>query len=136
MRQISKHNDMRRFIYFLILASTIVLAGCSKDSVNEPTVTKSAVSIKGHTYRASDGTNYISFYFASNFTCSMTANVNGEYTSNSHFTYKIGSNNVDIYRDNSTYWQSSARNTLIYHMNYRPSDDTLVMDGLTFKRID
>ena len=125
---------MRRFIYFLILATAIAFAGCSNK--NEPTVTRSAVSIKGHTYRSSDGTNYISFYFASNFTCSMTANVNGEYTSNSHFTYKIDYNNVDIYRDNSTYWQSSARSTLIYHMNYRPSDDTLVMDGLIFKRVN
>ena len=125
---------MRRFIYFLILATAIAFAGCSNK--NEPNVTRSAVSIKGHTYRSSDGTNYISFYFASNFTCSMTANVNGEYTSNSHFTYKIDTNNVDIYRDNSSYWQSSARSTLIYHMNYRPSDDTLVMDGLIFKRVN
>ena len=127
---------MRRFIYFLILASTIVLAGCSKDSVNEPTVTKSAVSIKGHTYRSSDGTNYISFYFASNFTCSMTANVNGEYTSNSHFTYKIDGNNVDIYRDNSSYWQPAYQGTLIYHMVYYPADDALVLDGNIFKRVN
>ena len=127
---------MRRFIYFLILASTIVLAGCSKDSVNEPTVTKSAVSIKGHTYRSSDGTNYISFYFASNFTCSMTANVNGEYTSNSHFTYKIDYNNVDIYRDNSSYWQVAYQGTLIYHMVYYPTDDALVLDGNIFKRVN
>ena len=127
---------MRRFIYVLILASTIELAGCSKDSVNEPTVTRSAVSIKGHTYRSSDGTNYISFYFASNFTCSMTANVNGEYTSNSHFTYKIDTNNVDIYRDNSSYWQPAYQGTLIYHMVYYPADDVLVLDGNIFSRVN
>lgn len=125
---------MRRFIYFLILASTIVLAGCSNK--NEPTVTRSAVSIKGHTYRSSDGTNYISFYFASNFTCSMTANVNGEYTSNSHFTYKIDTNNVDIYRDNSSYWQPAYQGTLIYHMVYYPADDVLVLDGNIFSRVN
>ncbi len=125
---------MRRFIYFLILATAIALAGCSDK--NEPTYTKTAVVIKGHTYRSSDGTNYISFYFASNFTCSMIANVNGEYTNNPHMIYKIDNNNVDIYRDNSTYWQSSARNTLLYHMYYRPSDDTLVLDGNIFKRVN
>jgi len=66
----------------------------------------------------------------------MTANVNGEYTNNPHMTYKIDNNNVDIYRDNSTYWQSSARNTLLYHMYYRPSDDTLVLEGNIFKRVN
>ena len=125
---------MKRFISFLIFATAIACAGCSNSSVNEPTHTQSAVSIKGHTYKTSDGTNYVSFYFASNFSCSMTANVNGEYTANPHMTYKIDGNNVDIFRDNSTYWESSARNTLLYHMYYRPYEDTLVMDNLIFKR--
>ena len=66
----------------------------------------------------------------------MTANVNGEYTSNSHFTYKIDYNNVDIYRDYSSYWQAAYQGTLIYHMNYRPSDDTLVMENLIFSRVN
>lgn len=125
---------MRRFIYFLILATAIAFAGCTNK--NEPTNTKTAVAIKGHTYRMSDGTNYISFYFASNFTCSMTANVNGEYTSNSHFTYKIDANNVDIYRDHSSYWQTAYQGTLIYHMVYYPTDDALVLDGNIFSRVN
>lgn len=125
---------MKRLIYFLILASTIVLAGCSNK--NEPTNTKTAVAIKGNTYRSSDGINYISFYFASNFTCAMTANVNGEYTSNPHMIYKIDNNNVDIYRDYSSYWQTAYQGSLLYHMIYRPDDDTLVLDGSIFKRVN
>lgn len=127
---------MKKFIYFLIFATAIVVAGCSNSSVNEPTVTKSAVAIKGHTYRSSDGTNYINFYFASNFTCSMTASVNGEYTSNSAMTYKIDGNNVDIYRDHSSFWQTAYQGTLIYHMVYYPADDTLVLEGNIFKRVN
>ena len=125
--------DMKKFIYFLFFATVITLAGCSK-SANEPT--KSAVAIKGHTYRASDGSNYISFYFASNFTCSMTANVNGEYTSNSAMTYKIDANNVDIYRDHSSYWQEAYRGSLLYHLVYYPADDALVLDGNIFRRVN
>ena len=121
---------MKRFIYFLIFATAIAAAGCSNK--NEPT--KTAVAIKGHTYRSSDGTNYINFYFASNFTCSMTANVNGEYTNNPHMTYKIDTNNVDIYRDLSSYWQAAYQGTLIYHMVYYPADDVLVLEGNIFKR--
>ena len=126
---------MKRFIYFLIFAVAIAAAGCSGSSTNEPTnTTKSAVAIKGHTYRASDGTNYISFYFASDFTCAMTANVNGEYTSNSSMTYKIDGNSIDIYRDRSSYWQEAYRGTLLYHMVYYPDDDTIVFEGSVFKR--
>ena len=127
---------MKKFIYFLIFATAMVVAGCSNSSVNEPTVTKSAVAIKGHTYGSSDASGYVNFYFASNFTASLTANVNGEFTSNSHMVYQIDGNNVDIYRDNSSYWDSSARNTLLYHMVYYPSEDKLVWNGVTFKRID
>ena len=65
----------------------------------------------------------------------MTANVNGEYTSNTAMTYKIDNNNVDIYRDQSTFWQEAYRGTLIYHMVYYPADDVLVLDGNIFKRV-
>ena len=127
---------MRRFIYFFILAVTIGLAGCSEKSTNTPTSTKSAVAIKGHTYGRSDSDGYVNFYFASNFTCTMTSDVNGQYSSNPHMTYKLDGVNVDIYRDNSTYWEQSARNTLLFHMVYYPADDKLVWNGAVFKRIN
>lgn len=129
---------MKKFIYFLSFALFIALVGCSKKSTNEPTDTpssKSAVVIKGHTYQYKDGTGYINFYFSSNMTVSMTSKINGEYTSNSALTYKIDNNNVDIYRDNSTYWKEAYRGKLLYHMVYYPSEDVLVVDGLTFKRM-
>lgn len=124
---------MKKIIYFLFLAATIVATGCSKDAPS----TKSAVAIKGHTYgvSADDGT-YIHFYFASNFTCTLNSYVNGEYTNNSHFTYKIDGNNVDIYTDNSSIWKESYRNTLMYHMVYYPYDDKLVWNNSILKRIN
>lgn len=125
---------MKRFIYFFILAAAIVATGCSKKS-NTPSA-KSAVTVKGHTYGMSDNDGYVNFYFASNFTCTMTSNVNGEYTNNPHMTYKIDGNNVDIYRDKTTYWQESARGTLLFHMVYYPDEDKLVWDGAIFKRVN
>lgn len=125
---------MKRFIYFLFLAATIVATGCS-DKSNTPSG-KSAVAIKGHTYGMTDNDGYVNFYFASNFTCTMTSYVNGEYTNNPHMTYKIDGYNVDVYRDKTTYWQESARGTLLFHMVYYPFDDTLVWDGTIFKRVN
>ena len=125
---------MKRFIYSFLLAAAIVVAGCSNGN-NTPSG-KSAVAIKGHTYGMSDDAGYVNFYFASNFTCTMTSNVNGEYTNNPHMTYIIDGNNVDIYRDKTTDWQESARGTLAFHMVYYPYDDKLIWEGLLLKRID
>ena len=126
---------MKRFIYFFLLAASIVATGCS-DKSNTPS-SKSAVAIKGHTYglSADDGT-YLKFYFATNFTCTQTSYLNGEYSNNSHFTYKIDGNNVDIYTDNSSIWKDSYRNTLMYHMVYYPYDDKLVWNNGIFTRMD
>ena len=126
---------MKKFLSFLILATAIVVAGCS-GSTDEPTNTKSATAIKGHTYKTTSGSNYISFYFASDFTCTMTANMNGEYSSNAHMTYKIDGNNVDVYADHSAIWKAEYRGSLLYHMVYRPSDDTLDFEGAIFKRVN
>lgn len=127
---------MKRLFYLLILATTIVVAGCSK---NEPTYTpssNSATSIKGHTYKYTNGNNYSSFYFATNGICTYTSSVNGEFLSTSNLTYRIDDNNVDIYADNSSYWQESKRNTLLFHMVYSPSSDALTWEGLVFKRVN
>lgn len=123
---------MKRFIYLLILAATIVTAGCS---TNEPT-TKSATAIKGHTYRVDDGSEYVSIYFARTNTCVYTSNVDGTYTNVTQLNYRISGNNVDIYFDNSSKWNESARGTLFLHLIYYPSSDKLMLDGMTLKRIN
>ena len=103
---------MKRFIYFLLLAATIVATGCSKD---EP---KLATSIIGHTFRADEGSNYVSFYFAPTYTCVYTSQMDGEYMNVTQLTYRISSNNVDVYFDNSTTWIESKRGTLFLHLVY------------------
>lgn len=123
---------MKRFIYLLILAASIVTAGCS---ANEPTP-KSATAIMGHTYRVDDGSDYISIYFAYNYTCVYSAYINGTYTNVSQLTYRISGNNVDVYSDNSTAWIESNRNMLLFHLIYYPSSDVLTLDDLTLKQIN
>ena len=125
-------SDMRKFIYLLILAASIVAAGCSS---NDPTP-KSATAIMGHTYHATIDAGFVSIYFANNLTCAYTSNVNGTYTSASQLTYSISSTNVDIYFDNSSTWVASKRGTLFLHLIYYPSSDKLMLDNITLKRID
>ena len=119
-------------MFLMLLAAAIIAAGCSG---NKPT-NQSAVSVKGHTYRYAEGSNYMSLYFASNYVCTYMSSVNGEITTTSNLTYKISGTNVDIYTDNSSAWIASKRNTLLYHMIYYPSSDALVWEGLVFKRYD
>ena len=121
---------MKRFIYFLLLAAAIVVAGCSK---NEP---KLATSIIGHTFRADDGSNYVSIYFAHTYTCVYTSNIDGSYMNVPQLTYRISSNNVDVYFDNSTAWIESKRGTLFLHLIYYPSSDVIMMNGVKLKRIN
>ncbi len=126
----------KRLIYLLILAASIVAVGCSN---NEPTYTsssESALSVIGHTYKYKSNSNYISYYFASSGTCTYTSYVNGEYFSTSNLTYKIDDNNVDVYTDNSSNWQTSKRNMLLYHLVYLPSSDALSWENLVFNRVN
>jgi len=127
---------MKHLFYLLILAATIVATGCSN---NEPTYTPtpdSAVSVKGHTYKYTSARNYISYYFATSGTCTYTSSVDGKFLSTSNLTYRIDENNVDVYTDNSSYWQESKRNTLLYHMVYLPSSDALTWENLVYNRVD
>lgn len=121
---------MKRFVYFLIFAATIVATGCSK---NEP---KLATSIIGHTFRADDGSDYVSFYFAPTYTCVYTSQIDGEYMNVTQLTYRISSNNVDVYFDNSTTWIESKRGTLFLHLVYYPSSDVIMMNDLKLKRVN
>lgn len=121
---------MKRFISLLILAAAIVVSGCS---TNEP---KSANAIMGHTYRADDGSDYISIYFAHTYTCVYTSYISGSYTNATQLTYRISGNNVDIYFDNSSTWVESRRGTLFLHLIYYPSSDLLMLDGVALKRIN
>ncbi|MBR1878873.1 MAG: hypothetical protein IJ814_07740 [Paludibacteraceae bacterium] len=125
---------MKRFLYFFILATAIAFAGCSNSS-NNPLPTN-ATPIKGHTYKASSGSDYLSFYFSRSNTAQYTSNVNGEYNSTSNLTYKIDGLNVDIYADNSTHWIESARGALLFHLTYLVQSDVLIYDGLQLKRVD
>lgn len=128
---------MKRFIYFLIFAVAIAAAGCSGRSTNEPTnTTKTAYEIRGHTYCMIDGANYIKLYFTRDYACLITIMLNGEYSSISNLTYTISDNNIDVYRDYSTYWQEAYRGKMIYHMIYQPADDTILFDGNFFSRYD
>ncbi len=124
---------MKRLIYFLILASTIVLAGCSNSSNPLPT---NATPIKGHTYKATSGSDYLSFYFSKSNTAQYVSYMNGEYNSTSNLTYKIDGMNVDIYADYSSIWTESARGTLLFHLTYLVQSDVLIYDGVQFKRVD
>ncbi len=123
---------MKRFIYFLILAASIVSTGCSKD---EPTP-KSAIEVVGNTYRLDDGSDYVSIYFARNYTCVYTSDVNGTFTSASQLTYRINEYNVDVYFDNSSTWIESKRGTLFLHLSYYPSTDIIMMNGMKLKRVN
>lgn len=120
---------MKRLFYLFFLAVAIVAAGCSG---NAPTP-KSASSIKGHTYRYAEGSNYVSMYFAYSGTCTYTHNIDGDFLSTSNLIYKISGTNVDIYTDNSTNWAENKRNTLLYHMVYLSSYDALSWEGLILK---
>ena len=51
-------------------------------------------------------------------------------------TYRISSNNVDVYFDNSTTWIESKRGTLFLHLIYYPSSDVIMMNGVKLKRIN
>lgn len=127
---------MKKFISLFILAVTISIAGCSG---YEPTYTMtddSASTVKGHTYKYTKGSDYISMYFASNHVCSYRASVNGTSVSTSNLTYMIDGNNVDVYTDNSTYWLENKRNTLLFHMIYSPSSDCLTCEDHVFCRYD
>lgn len=127
---------MKKFIYLLILAVAIASAGCS---TYEPTYTPTvdaASAVIGHTYKYTSGNNYISMYFASNHVCTYTSRVNGDFISISNLTYRTDGTNVDVYADNSSYWQDSKRNTLLYHMVYQPSSDAITWESLVFKRYD
>ncbi len=123
---------MKRFIYLLILAASIVASGCSS---NEP-APKTATAVRGHTYRADDGSDYVSIYFAYNYTCVYTSYVNGQYTNASQLTFTITGNNVDVYTDNSSAWIESKRNMHLFHFIYYPNSDALSLDGLRLYRID
>ena len=123
---------MKKLIYLLILAVTMVVGGCSKNN----STPRTAYSIKGHTYRATVGADYISFYFNANNTCVYSSLTDGQYTSATHLVYKISGNNVDVYTDNSTTWIESKRNTLLFHLIYYPSLDVLSLDGVNLKRFD
>lgn len=125
----------KRLIYLLILAASIVAVGCSN---NEPTYTsssESALSVIGHTYKYKSNNNYISYYFAASGTCTYTYSVNGEFFSTSNLIYRIDDNNVDVYTDNSSNWQESKRNMLLYHLVYLPSSDALTWESLVFNRV-
>lgn len=121
---------MKKFIYFLILAAAIVATGCSS---NEP---KSATAIIGHTYRVDNGSDYVSLYFAHNYTCVYTSYLDGSYTNATQLTYRISDNNVDVYFDNSSTWVESKRGTLFLHLIYYPSSDVIMMNGVKLKRIN
>ena len=125
---------MKRFIYFLLLAATIVATGCSNGS-NNPLPT-SAAPIKGHTYKYSAGTEYISFYFSRNNAAQYISYMDGEYFSTSNLTYKIDGMNVDVYADNSSQWTESARGTILFHLTYLATTDVLIYEGVQFKRVD
>ncbi len=127
-------DAMKRLFYLLFLAATIVATGCSNNKYTPSN--NSAVSIKGHTYKYTNNSNYISLYFATNGTCTYTSSMNGEFLSTSNLTYRIDDNNVDIYTDNSSYWQESRRNTLLYHMVYLSSSDALTWENIVFKRVN
>lgn len=121
---------MKRLSFFLILATAIVLAGC-KNSTNEPKPT-TAIGIVGHTYRYTDSSGYITLYFARSLTCTYSSYIDGQYFSTSNLTYVIDGTNVDIYTDNSTTWAVGKRNSLLYHMDYLPATDVLLLNSATF----
>lgn len=125
---------MKRVIYFFLLAATIVATGCSNGS-NNPLPT-SAAPIKGHTYKYTYGTEYISFYFSKTNTAQYISNMDGNYFATSNLTYKIDRMNVDVYADYSNTWTESARGTILFHLTYLATQDILVFDGAQFKRVD
>jgi len=127
-----KNNiDMKKIIYLLLLAATMVVAGCEKQQPH------TIYSIMGKTYRAQEGAEYVSVYFAPNYTCSYSSYTSGQYTSTSQLVYKIvGTTTVDIYTDNSSAWDANYRNTRLFHLVYIADDDELLWDGLILKPVN
>lgn len=108
---------MKKYISCAIfLLCTFLISSCDSD-VNHPIV--------GHTYGVSEGNEYIALYFSESHTCLVQIYTATQTLNNSHFTYTIKDTSVDIYFDKSEEWIESARGTLLLHLTYNVSDNTL-----------
>lgn len=112
-----KFNVMKKFIPLLFAVVAVFgLTGCQKNSAEE---------IIGHTYGMSSSVESYMFYFSPSGIVTYTYSAGGQIDNNSHFTYDIVGDDVEIFFDSSTFWIPEARGTLFVHLTYYPEEDVL-----------
>lgn len=108
---------MKKFIPLLFaVVAAFGLTGCQKNSAKE---------IIGHTYGMSSSVESYMFYFSPSGIVTYTYSAGGQIDNNSHFTYDIVGDDVEIFFDSSTFWIPEARGTLFVHLTYYPEEDVL-----------
>ncbi len=110
-------NVMKKLLLlFFVIFSLIGFTGCQKNSAKE---------IIGHTYGMSSSVESYMFYFSPSGIVTYTYSAGGQIDNNSHFTYDIVGDDVEIYFDSSSLWLPEARGTLFVHLTYDPEEDVL-----------
>lgn len=108
---------MKKFIPLLFAIVTVfTFTGCQKNSAKE---------IIGHTYGVTSSTESYMFYFSPSGVVTYTYLNGVEVINNSHFTYEIMGDNVEVYFDYSSFWLPEAQGTLFVHLTYYPEEDVL-----------
>lgn len=102
-------------IIFILFMAVFALISCNENGVQHPIV--------GHNFASSDGS--INWYFASDNTARNTIKKNGNTTILDDFTYKIISNQVEIYFGYTDYWKETSKGKLFVTFSYEPENKTL-----------
>ena len=102
-------------IICILLMATFAFVSCNENGAQHPII--------GHNYASSNGN--VIFYFASDYTVKNTIKSNGETLIIRDLTYKIVSNQVEIYCGNTDFWKESARGKLFVTFSYNSNENSL-----------
>ncbi len=113
----------------------LVLVGC-ESNIEHP--------IAGHTYSKYGGSSvgslsvYAHFAANGNFDIDYMEKTWSGYEHNryAHMKWSVNGNQITVKRDNSTYWKSSSRGTVVYTGSYDASDNSVTLDGQKYKYTD
>lgn len=102
-------------ILFVFFVAIFAMVSCNENGATHPIV--------GHNFANNDGD--VIFYFASDYTVKNTIKSNGKTLIIRDLTYKIVSNQVEIYHGNTDFWKESARGTLFVTFIYNSKENSL-----------
>lgn len=102
-------------IICILFMAMFVIVSCNENGAQHPIV--------GHNFASSDGS--INWYFSSNKTARNTIKRNGNTTILDDFTYKIITNQVEIYFGYGDDWKEASKGKLFVTFSYNPDDKTL-----------